>query len=79
MEIINKAIKVQDERRLVYIEMQMQPAQTSPISFLWLTSQLWLLYKPSGRGVKLISRVPHQPRGCLQRAECNFNSLTVKE
>ena len=22
---------------------------------------------------------PHQPRGCLQRAECNFNSLTVKE
>ena len=22
---------------------------------------------------------PHQPRGCLQRAECNFNSLTAKE
>ena len=22
---------------------------------------------------------PHQPRGCLQRAECNFNSFTVKE
>ena len=20
---------------------------------------------------------PHQPRSCLQRAECNFNSLTV--
>ena len=22
---------------------------------------------------------PHQPHGCLQRVECNFNSLTVKE
>ena len=22
---------------------------------------------------------PHQPRGCPQRAKCNFNSLTVKE
>ena len=22
---------------------------------------------------------PHQPHGCLQRAECNFDSLTVKE
>ena len=21
---------------------------------------------------------PHQPHSCLQRAECNFNSLTVK-
>ena len=21
---------------------------------------------------------PHQPRGCLQRAECNFNSLTLR-
>ena len=24
-------------------------------------------------------RGPHQPRSCLQKAECNFNSLTVKE
>ena len=22
---------------------------------------------------------PYKPRGCLQRAECNFNSLVVKE
>ena len=22
---------------------------------------------------------PHRPRGCLQRAKCHFNSLTVKE
>ena len=24
-------------------------------------------------------QAPHQPDGCLQRAECNFNSLTVRE
>ena len=27
----------------------------------------------------LFHRGPHQPCGCLQRAECNFNSWTVKD
>ena len=27
------------------------------------------------RGVKHFHRQPHQPRGCLQRAECNFRTV----
>lgn len=34
MEILSKAIEVQDELYLVHIEMQMQLAQASLISFL---------------------------------------------
>ena len=44
------------------------------------TIALGALLRTSRAGVSnSFSPGPHQPRGCLPRADCNFNSLTVKE
>ena len=48
--------------------------------FICVVLQATVLYNlAQGCQTHLHHRGPHQPLGCLQRNECNFNSLTIKE